>query len=1108
MFHRRACFTLLLALGVANTAPADEASFTVPAGFRVTQFAGDELAHDIYSLTIDAGGHVVVSGAGYVKRLLDDDGDWRADRAELFSEFPKSGAQGMYFDGPDLVFTGDRILGRIADADRDGHGDGPPQTWARLAGGEHGAHAVLLGPDGWFYVLCGNDGNVTAKLATLPGSPIKAPQAGAALRVSRDGKSSEVLAHGFRNPYDFDFTPAGRLMTVDSDGERDHHLPWYAPTRLFDVAIGRHHGWVATGYTNSWSRPQSFFDSARRVAELGRGSPTGLVVYRHYQFPREYFGGVLTADWTFGRVYFLPLTAADASATSAPRLFLQSTGESGFAPVDMAVAPDGSLFVATGGRRTRGGVYRISYDEPPGQDNARSPLRQVLAAPEALASWSRASWIPIARELGPAAFEQAIGDPSLPSEERARAVEVLTELFDGIGAETAETIETLPPQVAARAIWSLGREKETPPNQAAIARATSHDDPGVARTAWETLMTLPEIGGSADREPDWLAGLTAADPTVRAAAIATAGGAGHSSFDAWRASRQNGEQDLRLRLACLRVDVETASLAWTAEARETLLDALEETNAAGARETALEALRVAQLALGDARLDIAPQNGRVGYVARRPAAVPTADRQQLADCIINRFPSGDADVDREAARVLAMLEIDASKALGAMAATLTADSQPEDDLHYLFVLSQIAGPRGAQATKATARSVVGLHEKLRRRGEHPSRNWPVHVGEAFAALCRLDPQLPQAVVDEPDFGLIEHALFAARLPEPARRQATRRIVAQAQESADDEAIWTDELVALVAALPDDEALPLLRERWSDYGVRDAVARELAKRNRPEDFARLVEALSSLDEEVVARCAESLAGLSAAPSPPEQGVAVRALRRFCDVQVDNKRDVAKRAPYARARQALASLIAKWSGQTFAIDKNNADLAAAYEPVFAWFKMAHPDEATRQLAGFDLDLSAWKARLAGLAWDHGDAGAGRQVYEKQNCHRCHGERGRAGNDRLGPDLAGAAERFSRDDLFAAILDPNRNVAPAYQTTAVETRSGRVYHGLIVYESPDGTLLQTGPEQTIRITGDDLLRTTPSDRSLMPTGLLNDLSDRQLADLYAYLREQRTP
>jgi hypothetical protein len=62
------------------------------------------------------------------------------------------------------------------------------------------------------------------------------------------------------------------------------------------------------------------------------------------------------------------------------------------------------------------------------------------------------------------------------------------------------------------------------------------------------------------------------------------------------------------------------------------------------------------------------------------------------------------------------------------------------------------------------------------------------------------------------------------------------------------------------------------------------------------------------------------------------------------------------------------------------------------------------------------------------------------------------------------------------------------------------------MVIYSSPDMTLLQTSPDTTVRIARNDLLAEQPSSISFMPTGLLDDLSDGDLRDLYAYLRGLR--
>ena len=160
--------------------------------------------------------------------------------------------------------------------------------------------------------------------------------------------------------------------------------------------------------------------------------------------------------------------------------------------------------------------------------------------------------------------------------------------------------------------------------------------------------------------------------------------------------------------------------------------------------------------------------------------------------------------------------------------------------------------------------------------------------------------------------------------------------------------------------------------------------------------------------------------------------------------------------------------------------------------------YPAEAAKLNASSGADVETWQRRLAGVDWPAGDPTRGRKVFELRSCHRCHQVSGH-----LGPELTGAVRRMSRGDLFTAILDPNLEVSPAYMTTLIATNSGEVYHGLVVYESPESTLLQTGPDTTVRITNTETDTMRKSPQSLMPTGLLDPLSDQDLSDLYAYLK-----
>src|SRR6266542_3084880 len=123
-------------------------------------------------------------------------------------------------------------------------------------------------------------------------SPIRKVEGGALLRLTPDARASECIAQGFRNCYDFAFNGLGDIFTYDSDTERDMFLPWYEPTRLYHVGFAQHHGWRLTGYQRSWPRPEYYCDTIAPLWRIGRGSPTGVVTYRHTQSPPVYRDGM------------------------------------------------------------------------------------------------------------------------------------------------------------------------------------------------------------------------------------------------------------------------------------------------------------------------------------------------------------------------------------------------------------------------------------------------------------------------------------------------------------------------------------------------------------------------------------------------------------------------------------------------------------------------------------------------------------------------------------------------------------------------------------------------------------------------------------------------
>jgi putative membrane-bound dehydrogenase-like protein len=1059
---------LLILISSAAACAEENLGIRAPEGFSVSLFAGDDLAHDIYSLTFDSRGRVVVAGAGYIKTLHDDDGDGRADRATLYSSLPKSGAHGLLADGDALYASGDNGIWKFEDRDGDGLADGKPeQVVAGLGHQEHGCNGIERGPDGWLYVICGNDAGVNERFAG-PGSPVTKPNCGAIVRFSPDGKQTQILAHGFRNPYDLCFGPHGQIFTVDADGERDHRLPWYAPNRLFDIATGMHHGWVLRGWQWSWNRPASYFDAVERSVEIGRGSPTGMLGYAHDRFPAKYRGGIFSACWTLGRIYHLPLKARGSTYDGEAEVFLETTGSVGFAPVDMAVGPDGAMYVAIGGRRTRGSVFRVAYTGELGAPSRlpKNDLERVLAAPQPLAAWSRAKWLPLARQMPQRAFEQAALDASLPQSWRQRAIEIVTEVPGRISLATAR--ELLGTPLAERAVWSVGRSIDSTAAIQFLAEATQSNSPAVERAAWEALVCTEPTGEavSANWRP-----LT--DRRARAARILAVAKGWRGDNEAYREHFENDRSldALWKRVAEGRADVKLAATA---------AKLLAETDRM--RQDQAELLRLMVLGLGDISTDPSKPDRLAGYALADPPK--DAPLEQLADAVKPLVVHGEGELLSEAARTLALLESGDEETIERIATQCAGDDPPDSDIHYLMCLSRMPGKRTSSATKDIAAAIARLDGKMRSRSWYPSRNWPDRVADTFSQLAKRDEALPAAVVAHAGFASPSQAFLFRKFPLAQQQAAARKLLVSAAQNDDDR--WTSELVSLVATLPRDEALPALRGAWDDYGLRDAIALELVKQPQADDADRFADALTSIDPAVVERSAAALATLKLKPSDDQWLALLQGLRQACSAP-----------PAKSARQALLNLFETWSGEKFSIKEKNDDLLGSYQACFTWFAKAHPTLAAR-LQSSAGDWASLSPRLSTIDWSAGDTSRGKLAFEKRSCVKCH-----AGTSPLGPDLAGAAGRFSRDDLFAAIVDPSRDVAPLYQATQIVTGSGRVYHGLVVYESPDGTLLTTGPDTTIRIAGDEIVSMGKSRTSLMPSGLLANASDQELVDLYAYLQ-----
>jgi len=133
----------------------------------------------------------------------------------------------------------------------------------------------------------------------------------------------------------------------------------------------------------------------------------------------------------------------------------------------------------------------------------------------------------------------------------------------------------------------------------------------------------------------------------------------------------------------------------------------------------------------------------------------------------------------------------------------------------------------------------------------------------------------------------------------------------------------------------------------------------------------------------------------------------------------------------------------------------------------------------------------------ALKNADRSHGRALFVK-HCASCHALFSEGG--RIGPELTGS-QRTHPEYLLTKLLAPSAVVARDYLMTNITTSDGRTVSGVIKEENDKILVLQT-TTQAVRIAKSDIEERTKSNLSLMPDGLLQPLSDREVRDLIAYL------
>lgn len=227
-------------------------------------------------------------------------------------------------------------------------------------------NGMVFGPDGYLYLGVGalTDHAEPANpqhQAVAELDPLEA----SILRIQPYTGEVTVYASGIRNPYDLTFDATGQFYATDNgllDGPGD---------RILKVDEGGHYGWPYWRTRGCEACPplDGRITVSKDLLTLPPYTlPRGIVAYTGTQFPAEMFNSLFVAFWHFvpgsQRIvridpHSIP-TNAEMLALYEPEPFVTGL----IRPVDVVIAPDGSLVVAD---QIYGHIWKVSYGQPVGE---------------------------------------------------------------------------------------------------------------------------------------------------------------------------------------------------------------------------------------------------------------------------------------------------------------------------------------------------------------------------------------------------------------------------------------------------------------------------------------------------------------------------------------------------------------------------------------------------------------------------------------------------------------------------------------------------------------------------------------------------------------------
>lgn len=987
------------------------------------------------------------------------------------------------------------------------------------------------GYDGWLYgchgfrntsVVKGSDGQAITMVS------------GNTYRMKMDGTHIDQISHGQVNPFGCTFDALGNEYTSDS-----HSKPNYQILR--------------DGYYESFSPVDDGLGLAPMMMTHLHGSTAiaGIMIYDADQFPKEFHGNTFVGNVVTSRVNRDTITHHGSSPVANEAPDFLSTDDPWFRPNQVILGPDGAMWVSDFYNRIIG-HYEVPLDHP-GRDRERGRIWRIVykgdaakAPPPVLPDYSKMS----AQQL-----VDALGDHNLTNR-----FLIMNEITDRIGKDAIEPLLKMvttskDPLQIRHGMWDLYRFGAM--DDSILQQLAKNDDAGVRVHTMRILEEMPQWNSTHVNLA--IAGLKDSDPLVQRCAAAAMQFHPHVEcirplLD-FRNHIDPAQQDTHL-LYVVRMSLReqfkpAGSLESLAKDKLTdqdilnIADVLLAVPTSGAADFLATHLNTLAAAGNDERL--------AAWVKHVSQHVSPDHVDQLVDVIQKNFNGNldlqielfrslqqgftqkgttisetmrnwGGDLARRAARDQEANEnawqnrsLDGSPGAESPWGIKVRRSRDSQEARFLdsivggesltgqlrskvFALPQtltffIAGHDNPPDQPAAGKNFVELRDAKTDqvlKTFKPPRNdvahmakisMPKHVGEqvylnvvdgndgpsyAWIAVGRFYPP----VISVPSSSLIDLQHRRRAAAELAGELKLTDMKPDLLRMLDDKDVEPSTRIAAAKSLaivaPDDFVAPasaLMNDPSQPMSLREDIAKAMTDVKSPGARDALIAAFktapNTLQTQLALAMANSNEGAEAFLNAIQQGKASAMLLQEQTVKdrlaADNVKDLDAR---------IATL-------TKGLTPTNQKIVKLLDERRAAFRLVHPDPA-----------------------------AGKKIFAT-NCMPCHSINNQGAH--VGPNLDGVGNR-GPDRIMEDVLDPNRNVDPAFRYSNVFLKDGDVVSGLFRREEGETLIFTNSLGKDVVVKKSDIQKRVESKSSLMPENFGEIIKPDDFYNLIAFLLSNR--